>query len=173
MIIANYIISNTDLDQVWMVVSPHNPHKKKQSLAKDRDRLHLVRLAIGDNLKIKASDIEFDLPQPSYTIDTLTFLREKHPKKTFSLIMGGDNLATLHKWKNYESIINNHHIFVYKRPRYRLGDLKDHNNVTICDAPLLQISASYIRKSIKEKKSIQYLVPDKVYEYLEATPIYK
>lgn len=173
MIIANYIITNTALDQVWMVVSPHNPHKKKSSLAKDHDRLHLVHLAIGDNLKIKASDIEFNLPKPSYTIDTLTYLKEKHPTHEFSLIMGGDNLATLHKWKNYESIINNYSILVYKRPRYRLGDLKDHPNVTICDAPLLQISASYIRKSIKEKKSIQYLVPDTVYEYLESTPLYK
>lgn len=173
MIIANYIVTQTELDQVWMVVSPHNPHKKKSSLAKDHDRLHMVRLAIGDNLKIKGSDIEFNLPQPSYTIDTLTYLKEKHPNKEFSLIMGGDNLATLHKWKNYESIINNYSILVYKRPRYRLGDLKDHHNVTICDAPLLQISASYIRRCIKDKKSIQYLVPDTVYEYLESTPLYK
>lgn len=173
MIIANFIVEHADIDQVWMVVSPHNPHKKKKSLAKDHDRLHLVRLAIGDNLNIKASDIEFDLPQPSYTIDTLTYISEKYPDKEFSLIMGGDNLATLHKWKNYESIINNYHIQVYKRPRYRLGELKDHPNVTICDAPLLQISASYIRNCIKEKKSIQYLVSDTVFEYLEATPIYK
>lgn len=161
------------MDQVWIVVSPHNPLKKKKSLAKDHDRLHLVRLAIGDNLKIKASDIEFNLPQPSYTIDTLAYLKEQHPTKEFSLIMGGDNLATLHKWKNYESIINNYKILVYKRPRYRLGELKDHANVTVCDAPLLQISASYIRKCIKDNKSIEYLVPDRVYEYLEATPIYK
>lgn len=172
MIIANYIVTHTDLNQVWMVVSPHNPHKKKKSLARDHDRLHLVRLAIGDNLKIKASDIEFSLPQPSYTIDTLTYLKEKHPQKEFCLIMGGDNLSSLHKWKNYESIIENYSIMVYKRPRYRLGDLKDHPNVTICDTPLLQISASYIRKCIKENKSIQYLVPDEVYKYLEATPIY-
>lgn len=172
MIIANYIITHTDMDQVWMVVSPHNPHKKKKSLAKQHDRLHLVRLAIGDNLKIKGSDIEFNLPQPSYTIDTLTYLKEKYPKYEFCLIMGGDNLASLHKWKNYESIINNYSILVYKRPRYRLGDLKTHPNVTICDAPLLQISASYIRKCIKEKKSIQYLVPDVVFNYLEHTPIY-
>jgi len=103
----------------------------------------------------------------------LTYISEKYPDKEFSLIMGGDNLATLHKWKNYESIINNYHIQVYKRPRYRLGELKDHPNVTICDAPLLQISASYIRNCIKEKKSIQYLVSDSVFEYLEATPIYK
>ena len=172
MIIANYIISNTEMDQVWMVVSPHNPHKKKKSLARDHDRLHLVRLAIGDNLKIKGSDIEFNLPQPSYTIDTLTYLKEKHPKHEFSLIMGGDNLASLHKWKNYESIINNYSILVYKRPRYRLGELKEHPNVTVCDAPLLQISASYIRSCIKENKSIQYLVPDKVFQYLSDTPIY-
>lgn len=173
MIIANYMVNHSDLEQVWMVVSPHNPHKAKKSLAKDHDRLHLVRLAIGDNLKLKASDIEFDLTKPSYTIDTLTYLKEKYPKKEFVLIMGGDNLATLHKWKNYEQIINKHKILVYKRPRYRLGELKSHANVEICDAPLLQISASYIRQCIKEKKSIQYLVPDAVYEYLDSTPIYK
>lgn len=173
MIIANYMVTNSDLDQVWMVVSPHNPHKEKKTLAKDHDRLHLVRLAIGDNLKIKASDIEFGLPKPSYTIDTLMYLREKYPKKEFHLIMGGDNLASLKKWKNYEQIISNYKIVVYKRPKYRMGELKDHPNVTICDAPLLQISASYIRKCIKAKKSIQYLVPERVYEYLESTPIYK
>lgn len=173
MIIANYLANNTDLDKVWMVVSPQNPFKEKKSLAKDNDRLHLVNLAIGDNLKLKASNIEFDLPQPSYTVDTLAFLKEKHPDKKFVLIMGGDNLKSLHKWKNYEHILEYHQIYVYKRPDYDLGELQDHPSVKILDAPLMQISASYIRKEIKEKRSVRYLVPDAVFEYLEKTTLYK
>jgi len=173
MIIANYMVEHSDLDMIWMVVSPHNPHKEKKSLAKDHDRLHLVNLAIGDVKGIKASDEEFNLPKPSYTIDTLTFLKEKYPKYDFSLIMGGDNLGTFHKWKNYEKILENHNLYVYSRPGYELGDLQDHNKVTILEAPLLSISASYIRKQIKEGKSIQYLVPDKVWAYLEDSNMYK
>jgi len=174
MIIANYLINNTDLKQVWMVVSPHNPLKPKKSLARDYDRLHLVNLAIGDNLNIKASDIEFKLDKPSYTIETLTYLKEKYPKKKFVLIMGGDNLATLHKWKKYELILRDYEIYVYRRPTYELGELEHHENVTILEeAPLLHISASYIRQSIKDGKSIEYLVPDKVNDYLNITPLYK
>lgn len=173
MIIANYLANNTDLDKVWMVVSPQNPFKEKKSLAKDSDRLHLVNLAIGDNLKLKASNIEFDLPQPSYTVDTLAFLKEKHTDKKFVLIMGGDNLKSLHKWKNYEHILEHHQIYVYKRPDYDLGELQDHPSIKILDAPLMQISASYIRKEIKEKRSVRYLVPDAVFDYLEKTTLYK
>jgi len=173
MIIANYMVANSDLDKIWMVVSPHNPHKEKKSLAKDRDRLHLVNLAIGDNIGIKASDIEFGLPKPSYTVDTLAYAKEKYPHHEFCLIMGGDNLGTFHKWKNYETILANHKIFVYSRPGYELGDLQDHESVTVLEAPLLSISASYIRKQIKEGKSIQYLVPDAVWAYLEDSTIYR
>jgi len=173
MVIANFMATRTDLDQIWMVVSPHNPHKKKSTLANNYDRLHLVNLAIGENLKIKASDIEFKLPVPSYTIDTLTYIQEKYPKKEFALIMGGDNLGTLHKWKNYEQILKNHEIYVYQRPSYDLGDLKDHPRVKLFEAPLLSISASYIRKCIKEGKSIEYLVTSEVFKYLEDNPIYQ
>lgn len=173
MIIANFMATQTDLDQVWMVVSPQNPLKKKSTLARDYDRLHLVRLAIDDNKLVKASNIEFDLPKPSYTIDTLTFLSEKFPKKEFVLIMGGDNLATLHKWKNYELILRDYQIYLYKRPQYDLGELETHPSVRHFEAPLLEISATYIRKQIKEGKSIRYLVPQQVFEYLEETPIYK
>lgn len=173
MIIANYMIQNSDLEELWMVISPQNPHKKKSTLAKDYDRLHLVELAIGDNLKIKSSNIEFGLPQPSYTIDTLTYLKQKYPEKEFVLIMGGDNLGTLHKWKNYEMIINNHEIYVYKRPEYDLGELVDHRSVSVFEAPLMHISASYIREQIKLGKDIRYLVPDAVYEYLDKTTLYK
>jgi nicotinate-nucleotide adenylyltransferase len=173
MIIANFILNHTPLKKVWMIVSPHNPHKQKSSLANDYDRLHLVRLAIGDNDKIEGSDIEFSLPKPSYTIDTLTYLQEKYPKKEFALIMGGDNLLSLPKWKNYEQIIANYEIYVYKRPNYELGVLENHPNIHLLDAPLLSISASYIRENIKSDKSIQYLTPDAVYNYLEETRLYK
>lgn len=172
MIIANFMVEHSDLDEIWMVVTPHNPHKEKKSLAKDRDRLHLVDLAIGENVNIKASDIEFGLEKPSYTVDTLAYLKEKYPHHTFSLIMGGDNLSTFHKWKNYETILDNHNIYVYKRPGYALGDLENHKKITILEAPLLTISASYIRKQLKEKKSIQYLVPDKVWEYMDGSSMY-
>lgn len=173
MIIANYMVMHTDLQQVWLVVSPHNPLKAKTSLARDYDRLHLVRLAIGDNPHLRASDIEFGLPKPSYTIDTLTYLRDKFPQREFSLIMGGDNLKTLPKWKNYDVLLENYPIYVYKRPTYELGELVDHQNVHLCDAPLLNISASYIRQNIREGRSVQYLVPDAVFEYLNGSNMYR
>ena len=173
LIIANFMATHTDLKEVWMVVSPQNPLKKKSTLARDQDRLHLVRLATDDNPKIKASNIEFDLPKPSYTIDTLTYLNEAHPEKEFVLIMGGDNLGTLHKWKNYEQILKYYEVYVYQRPNYDLGELATHSSVSIFEAPLMQISASYIRKCIKEKKSVQYLVPEKVYEYLSSSSLYR
>jgi len=173
MIIANYMATQTDLDQLWMVVSPQNPLKEKTSLARDYDRLHLVRLAIEGNSKLEASKIEFNLPKPSYTIDTLTYLREANPKHEFVLIMGGDNLGTLHKWKNYELILRDYQVYVYKRPNYDLGELATHSSVKLFDAPLMQISASYIRKCIKEGHSIQYLVPEPVYEYLSTSNLYR
>jgi nicotinate-nucleotide adenylyltransferase len=173
MIIANHLAEHSDLDEVWLVVSPHNPHKEKKSLAGNHDRLHLVRLAIGNNPRLRASDIEFGLPVPSYTVDTLAYLKEQHPNKRFSLIMGGDNLASLHKWKNYEVLLRDYKIFVYSRPDYAHGELVKHPAVEIVEAPLLQISASYIRKMIKQGRSIQYLVPDAVYEELLYSSIYR
>lgn len=174
MIIANYMATKGGLNEVWMIISPHNPLKDKQSLAKDHDRLHLVHLAIGDNTKIKASNVEFNLPKPSYTIDTLTYLKEIYPHYNFALIMGGDNLASLHKWKNYEKILNENMIYVYQRPQYDLGELKDHPHVKIMeDTPLLEISASYIRTCIQNKNSIQYLVPELVFKYIDGSNMYK
>jgi len=173
MIIANFMATQSELREVWLVVSPHNPLKPKKTLARDYDRLHLVQLAIGDNPRLRASDVEFGLPQPSYTIDTLSYLKEKYPAKQFCLIMGGDNLATLPKWKNYELLLRDHPIYVYQRPRYDLGELQRHPNVAILDAPLLQISASYIRNCLKQGQSVQYLVPDAVFNYLEQTPLYR
>jgi len=173
LIIGNYMATQTDLDEVWLVVSPQNPLKKKSTLARDFDRLHLVRLAIEDCPNLKASNIEFDLPKPSYTIDTLTYLNEAHPDKDFVLIMGGDNLGTLHKWKNYEQILKYHQIYVYQRPNYELGDLATHPAIKIFEAPLMQISASYIRKCIREGHSIQYVVTQPVFEYIASSSMYK
>ncbi len=173
MIIANYMATYTDLDQVWMVVSPQNPLKPKSVLANDYDRLHLVRLAIGDNPQLRASNIEFDLHRPSYTIDTLSYLKEKYPENEFVLIMGGDNLATLHKWKNYELILQEYHIYLYKRPNLKLGKFENHPHVQHFEAPMLDISATYIRQCIKRDKSIEYLVPDAVFEYLQGGSMYK
>jgi nicotinate-nucleotide adenylyltransferase len=172
MIIANYMVEHTDMKEVWLVVSPHNPHKERKTLARDHDRLHLVHLAIGDNVKLRASNIEFSLPKPSYTVDTLAYLREKYPDREFALIMGGDNLSSLHKWKNFEVILNYHEIFVYNRPGYEASELSQRSNIHYVEAPLLDISASFIRQLIRQKKSIQYLVPDAVFEYLDGSSMY-
>ena len=172
LIIANYMATHTDLEKVWMVVSPHNPLKPKKTLANDYDRLHLVRLGIGDNPLIEASNVEFSLPKPSYTIDTLAFLREKYPQHTFALIMGGDNLATLHLWKNHELLLEQNDIYVYDRPSGDLGPFAAHLRVHLCEAPMLDISSTYIRECIRTGKSVRYLVPEAVFEYLENNNIY-
>ena len=173
MIIANYMATQTDLDRLWIIVSPQNPLKPKSSLARDHVRLHLVRLAIGDNRLLEASDFEFKLPKPSYTIDTLTYLKEKYPNNDFVLIMGGDNIKTLHKWKNYEKILEYYQIYVYNRPNYEPGPLATHPSVRYFEAPLMDISASYIRKCIRENHSIEYLVPEPVFEYISNSHLYK
>lgn len=173
LVIANFMATQTDLDRVWMVVSPQNPLKPKKTLARDHDRLHLVRLGIGENARLKASDLEFNLPQPSYTIDTLVFLTEKHPEHEFVLIMGGDNIGSLHLWKNYEQILAGFDIYVYKRPGYDLGELATHPRVRIFEPPPLDISATYIRECLKSGKSVRYLVPEAVWEYLESGNMYR
>ena len=174
MIIANHMIQYTDLKEVWMVVSPHNPLKSKASLAKDSDRLHLVQLAIDDNPHIKASNIEFSLPVPSYTIDTLIHLQEKYPKREFCLIMGGDNVESLPKWKNYELLLQNYDIYVYERPGYNTTLAEDNPRIKIVkNVPMMDISATFIRNAIRDKKSIQYLVPEKVFDYLDGSQMYK
>jgi len=173
LIIANYMATQTDLDRVWLVVSPQNPHKPKKTLARDHDRLHLVRLGIGDNPRLEASNIEFSLPQPSYTVDTLAVLREKHPEREFALIMGGDNLATFHTWKNPDQILAHHDIYVYQRPGTELGPLAAHQRVRTCQAPMLDISATYIRECIRAGKSVRYLVPEAVWEYLDGSRMYR
>lgn len=173
MIIANFMATQTDLDEVWLVVSPHNPLKKKTSLANDYDRLHLVNLAIGDNLLLKASDVEFQLPTPSFTSDTLIHLRERFPDRQFCLIMGEDNLASLHKWKNFEVLLRDYEIYVYNRQTEVSHSLREHPSVNYFQSPMMHISSTYIRQCIKNGKSVRYLVPDAVYRYLENTNMYQ
>lgn len=174
LIIANHMAEHTDLDRIWMVISPHSPHKRKESLANDHDRYYMVRLATEKNSKINPSKIEFDLPKPSYTIDTLAYLEEQHPEDEFVLIMGADNLASLHKWKNYEKILENYLIYVYKRPNYELGELQNHKSVKVLEnTPLMEISATFIRSCLRDGKSIEYLVPDEVIEEIDKSNLYK
>ncbi len=173
LIIANFMATSTTLQEVWLVVSPHNPLKARQSLAKDYDRLHLVNIAVEDNPKLKACDIEFGLPQPSFTVDTLAYLKERYPRRAFVLIMGSDNLATLDKWKHPEVLLRDYQIFVYLRPGFPPGPYAEHPNVRIFEeVPLMQISSSFIRARIQEGKSVEYLVTEPVLDYLSVSGMY-
>ncbi len=172
LIIANHVAYNADLKQVWFVVSPQNPFKSAGSLLNQYHRLHLIRTAIEGENKLRASSVEFKLPKPSYTIDTLTYLKEKHPEHDFSIIMGSDGLQNIDKWKNYEMILKDHRIFVYKRPGYKIRtDLSA--NIIALTAPLLEISSTRIREMIREKISIRFLVPDVVKEEIEQNGYYR
>lgn len=172
LIIASHILNETGIEKVWFVVSPQNPFKTESGLLNEYHRLYLVKLAAEGDNRIKASDIEFSLPKPSYTVTTLAYLEEKHPEHTFSIIMGSDSFQNLHKWKNYEVIVQDYDLYVYKRPGY---EVLNHLNARlhIVDAPLLQLSATQIRKYIKEGKSIRYMVPDNVREEIEKGGYYK
>ncbi len=172
LIIANHILNETDLQKVWLIVSPQNPLKLSNSLLNEYDRIHLAQLATDGDSRIKISDIEFKLPKPSYTIDTLIYINEKYPEHEFVVIMGSDSYQNLPKWKNYEVIVKNYPIYIYKRPGFETKPLLDKQPV-ILDAPLLQISATEIRNAIKEGKSIRYLVPEKVREEIEKGNYYK
>jgi nicotinate-nucleotide adenylyltransferase len=173
MILANYMLEFTDLDKIWFVVSPHNPLKEKSSLLADHHRLEMVTRAIGDHAKLKASDIEFRLPQPSFTINTLAHLSEKYPDVQFALIMGADNLQTLHKWKNYEQILAQYSIYVYPRPGVHQAELLQHMNVKYTEAPLMDISSTFIRQGIKAGKDMRYFIPAEAFQYLEEMHFYK
>lgn len=173
LVIAGYMAEFSDLKQVWMVVSPHNPLKPAGTLLQDYHRFHLVELGIGNNKKLKASKIEFELARPSYTVVTLAYLQDKYPKHEFSLIMGADNLENLHKWKNFELILEHHDIYVYPRPNHDGGNLKDHPRVKWIDAPLMELSSSFIRKSIKEGKDVRYMMPETVGDYIDEMNFYK
>jgi nicotinate-nucleotide adenylyltransferase len=175
LIIANHMAEHSDLDQVWMVVTPHNPHKKKSTLLDDFHRLHMVHLATEDYATIKPSDIEFKLSRPNFTVNTLMHLEEKFPDHEFSLIMGEDNLKSLHKWKNYEVILQNHKLYVYPRisAEEENVDLKNHHKIQLIDAPIVEISSTFIRNNIKEAKNVQPLLPSKVWEYIDHNNFYK
>jgi nicotinate-nucleotide adenylyltransferase len=175
LIIANHMAEHSDLDQIWMVVTPHNPHKQKNTLLDDYHRLHMVHLATENYPKIKPTDVEFKLPQPNYTVNTLAHLQEKYPDYEFSLIMGEDNLNSLHKWKNYEVILQNHDIYVY--PRLNSGKISSEfvNNPKIhrIGAPVIELSSTFIRESIKNKKNVIPMLPNKVWEYIDHNLFYK
>jgi len=173
LIIANYVLQNTDLDQVWFVVSPQNPFKQSASLLNAYHRLALVQMSVDPEPKLKASDVEFRLPQPSYTSVTLAYLQEKYPAHQFAIIMGSDSFENLSKWKNHEYILQHCPIYVYRRPGHEVNNSFTQASVTIMDAPLLQISATHIRNNIKQGKSIRYLVPDKVVEEIERNGYYR
>ena len=163
LIIANHILNETGLQKVWFVVSPQNPFKKSDTLLNEYDRFHLVQKAIEGDDRLKASDIEFSLPKPSYTVHTLAYLKEKYPDNQFSIIMGSDSFQNLGNWKNAEVIIHNYPIVVYKRPGFEINNNQG-ANLQIMNAPLLEISATYIRELIKDGKSIKHLVPPAVEE---------
>ena len=173
LVIANYMATFTGLDEVWMVVSPHTPLKQRKGLSNMYDRLEMVRLATENSEQLKVSNIEFTLPQPSYTVDTLIYLKEKYPGKEFAIIMGADNLSSFKKWKNYEVILNNYQIYVYPRPGVTIEEWKDHPSIVITETPQMDISSTFIRKAIKDKKNIQYLVPDAVIAFIEGKGMYK
>lgn len=173
LIIASYMAHYTDMDKVWLVVSPHNPLKDKNALINMYDRLEMAKLATEYASDIFVSDAEFKLPKPSYTIDTLTHLHERYPEHQFSLIMGADNLVSLKKWKNYELILRDYHVYVYPRPGYEDGDLNRHASVTITNTPVMEISSTFIRKALKEGKNVQYFVPDAVLDFIEAKNLYR
>lgn len=172
LIIANYILNKTLVEKLWFVVSPQNPFKAEKSLLNEFDRLHLVRLAIDDDARMKASDIEFYLPKPSYTVDTMTYLQEKYPEDEFSIIMGSDSFKNINKWKNSTVLLDNFQILVYKRPGFDVESTEEYR-VNILDAPLFEISSTQIRELIRNDKSIRYLVPEKVREELEKSRYYK
>ena len=176
MAIANHMVEFSDLDEVWLIITPHNPFKKKTSLLDDNHRYQLVQIATEDYPKLKASNIEFKLAQPNYTVIILAHICEKYPEDKFNLIMGEDNLKSFHKWKNYEVILENHDIYVY--PRIIEGKIiktqfDNHSKIHKIDAPIMEISSSFIRKGIADKKNISALLPYKVWQYIDEMNFYK
>lgn len=172
--IANYMVEYTDIDQLWFVVSPQNPFKKKANLLADYHRLEMVERAIEGDDRFRASNIEFNLPKPSYTIDTLVHLQERYPNHSFKILMGSDNLKIFPKWKNFEMIIENYGIIVYPRPGFDKSETEHLKNIEIAEnAPLMEISSSFIRNSIKAGKDIRHFMPEKSWQYLDEMNFYK
>ncbi len=174
MAIANYIVEFTDLDEFWFVVTPQNPHKEKKNLLNDYDRLEMVRLAVEGDDRLQVSDIEFFLPKPSYTIDTLAYLKDRHPNKLFKILMGSDNLQNFHKWKNSEAIVDNYGVIVYPRHGFNISVVPRHKNIIIAEeAPIMEISSSFIRKAIKQGKDIRHFLPPRTWEYIDKMNFYR
>lgn len=173
MIIADFVAGNTDLKKIWFVVSPHNPLKEKRDLLSVHHRFQLVQRAVENDARFRASKIEFGLDRPSYTINTLRHLTEKYPDTTFSLLMGGDNLASLSKWREHESILENYPIVVYSRSDHDVSEMKGKGNITVLDAPQMNISSSRIRKNIADGKSVKYLMPHEAWQYLDEMNFYR
>jgi nicotinate-nucleotide adenylyltransferase len=171
LIIANHVISHTEVDKIWFVVSPHNPLKDSHSLLNEYDRLYLVNLAIQDNNKFRASNVEFHLPKPSFTIDTLAYLTEKFPLEKFSVILGSDSFQNIHRWKNFEQLVARYSFVVYNRPGFTITETYG-ADLTILEAPMLDISSTFIRRQVKEKRSIKYLVPEAVETYIAGNGYY-
>jgi len=172
--IANYMVEFTGIDQLWFVVSPQNPFKKKANLLDDYQRLEMAHRAVDSDDRLRASNIEFNLLKPSYTVDTLAYLKDKHPNYQFVVLMGSDNLENFHKWKNFETIVENYGIIVYPRPGFDKTKIRVHKNITIAEnAPLMEISSSFIRKAIQNGKDVRHFLPQKTWEYLEEMNFYK
>ena len=166
LMLANYLAEYGGLDEIWFVVSPQNPFKDKKSLLADRHRMYMVEMAIKGDERFQVCDIEFYMPQPSYTIDTLTRLQERHPNTDFYLICGMDNIESFKKWKNYEMILQYHHLMVYPRKGYSSNELVEHPSVTVVEAPEIEVSSTFIRNAIGEGKDVRYFVPKEVYKYI-------
>jgi nicotinate-nucleotide adenylyltransferase len=173
LIIANSMLTGSELEEVWFVVSPQNPLKERSTLLADHHRLQMVRVAIEENYKMRACDVEFHLPIPSYTVVTLAHLGELYPDREFSLIMGSDNLDNFHRWRNYEHILENYEIYVYPRPGHDGGNLASHPHVHLVDVPMMDISSSYIRERISKRQSVEYLLTEPVYKYLTEMHFYE
>jgi nicotinate-nucleotide adenylyltransferase len=173
LMIANYMVEYTDISQVWFIISPHNPLKEKSTLLADHHRLAMANIAVENDPRFRASNIEFHLPQPSYTIDTLTYLAEKYPEKEFTLIAGSDNLQAFNKWKNYEQLLGLYEIYIYPRPNAVPSSFDTHPHIHFTKAPLIEISSSFIRQAIQEGKDVRQFLPEKVWEYMREMHFYE
>ncbi|MDA3867046.1 MAG: nicotinate (nicotinamide) nucleotide adenylyltransferase [Salinivirgaceae bacterium] len=171
--IANYIVEYTALEELWFVVSPQSPFKKKASLLNNYERLELVHKAIGTDVRFRASDIEFRLPQPSYTIDTLTYLSEKFPGRRFAIIIGADNLFYFHKWKNYKQILSQYSLYVYPRPGFSREECPKLDSISWVEAPVMEISSSFLRSAIREGRNMQHFVPTAAWSYIDEMGFYQ
>lgn len=172
LIIAEHVLNFADIKQLWLVISPQNPLKVSSTLLNEYSRLHLIQTAIEGAINIKASKVEFNLPKPSYTVDTLTYLTEKYPQHEFSIVMGSDSFSNITKWKNYETLLKNYMIHIFVRPGFPVANLFE-ASINVLQAPLLEISSTHVRKLIKERKSIKFLVPDAVAEEIKSNNYYK